>query len=122
MPKVIPKKVRERTIKLRHEEGLSWARDSRHILIMMNLWEVAILKSIICLGGQPDLAEIYERPPAYINLTKDDLRETRWRGRPAFQHQVRSHIANLCQAGELYRVSRGRYSVTQKGERRGRGR
>ncbi|TET43016.1 MAG: hypothetical protein E3J66_02550 [Dehalococcoidia bacterium] len=84
----------------------------------MNVWETAILKSINSLGGEAGLQQIYERLAAYIQLTEEDLTETKWGGRPAYQHQVRSHVTNLRQAGALIRISRGRYSLTEKGLRR----
>ena len=84
----------------------------------MNVWETAILKTINSLGGEAGLQQIYERLTIFIKLTEKDLRKTEWGGRPAYQHQVRSHITNLCQAGELGRVSRGRYSLTEKGQGR----
>ena len=84
----------------------------------MNVWEIAILKSINSLGGEAQLQKIYEKLPDFIKLTEEDLRETKWGGRPAYQHQVRSHITNLCQVDELVKVSRGCYSLTEKGLRR----
>jgi len=84
----------------------------------VNVWEIAILKSIKSLGGEAELQQIYERLRSFIQLTEKDLRSTEWGGRPAYQHQVRSHITNLCQSGELCRVSRGRYSLTEKGKKR----
>jgi len=84
----------------------------------MNVWEIAILKSMNSLGGEAGLQQIYEILPSFIQLTEEDLRETKWGGRPSYQHQVRSHITNLCQASELSRVSRGSYSLTEKGRKR----
>jgi restriction endonuclease Mrr len=84
----------------------------------MNVWEIAILKCIESYSGKVMLQQIYERLSSFIKLTEDDLRETEWGGRPAYQHQVRSHIVNLCQAGELNRISRGCYSLTDKGRKR----
>jgi len=84
----------------------------------MNVWEIAILKSINLLGGEAGLQQIYNKLADFIQLTEEHLRKTKWGGRPAYQHQVRSHITNLCQAGELARISRGRYSLTKKGLRR----
>ena len=84
----------------------------------MNVWETAILRSIKSLGGEAELQQIYGKVSDFRQLTEENLRETKWGGRPAYQHQVRSHITNLWQAGELIRISRGRYSLTEKGTKR----
>lgn len=84
----------------------------------MNIWEVSILKSIASLGGEATLSQIYDRIQSFIEMTENDLKETQWGGRPAYQHQVRSHISNLCQEGSLRRLSRGRYVLTTKGKSR----
>jgi hypothetical protein len=84
----------------------------------MNIWEVAILTCINSLHGEADLQEIYKHIGNFIILEKRHLEETRYGGRPAYQHQVRSHITNLCQAGDLIRISIGRYSLTKKGQKR----
>lgn len=84
----------------------------------MGVWEVAILKCINSFGGEARLQQIYERLHEFIKLTEEHLRKTEWGGRSAYQHQVRSHITNLCQAGEVRRISRGYYSLTDKGLQR----
>ena len=81
-------------------------------------WELAILQSIHALGGEAGLQDIYRKLPSFTDITDKDWRETEWGGRPAFQHQVRSHITNLCDAGDLQKVERGRYALTEKGRRR----
>jgi len=84
----------------------------------MNVWEINILRCIKELNGDAKLSQIYKNIDRFIDLTKDHLRETVWGGRTAFQHQVRSHITNLWQSGELIWKSRGRYSITKKGLQR----
>jgi predicted transcriptional regulator len=37
---------------------------------------------------------------------------------PAYVHQVRSHITNLFQSGDLKKVQRGEYCLTAKGKNR----
>ena len=66
-------------------------------------------------SGEVDLRDIYRDIGSFIELTSEHLEATQWGGRPAYQHQVRSHITNLCQAGYLIKVSRGRYLITEKG-------
>ncbi len=84
----------------------------------MNVWEMAILKSISSLSGEAGLQQIYDKLSDFIPLTEKHLRKTKWGKRRAYQHQVRSHITNLCQADELARISRGHYSLTEKGRQR----
>lgn len=83
-------------------------------------WELTILKIVLSLDGVASLQQIYRslEENEFMKLTKNDLKETQWEGRPAYQHQVRSHISNLTQAGDLTRISRGVYAITEKGRRR----
>lgn len=81
-------------------------------------WELAILLSINSLDGEASLQEIYRKLPSFRQFTENEWRETQWGGRPAFQHQVRSHITNLCDAGCLERIGRGQYLLTQAGRRK----
>jgi len=85
----------------------------------LNIWEIAILKSVKANGGKKvKLQAIYIKLPTFIDMDAKDLRETKWGGRPAYEHQVRSHISNLRQKGDLFRVSRGLYSISDKGIKR----
>lgn len=83
---------------------------------MKERWEHSILQCIDVLGGKADLKEIYKKITDFIKLTKEHLKETY--GRPNYQHQIRSHITNLCQSGEVTKISRGCYSLTKKGRGR----
>jgi len=82
---------------------------------MANVWEVAILKSIESFGGEAMLQQIYRKLSDYVEMSEYHLRETQWGARPAFQHQVRSHISNLVQADQLVRVARAKYRLARKG-------
>lgn len=86
----------------------------------MNVWEIAILKSIEHRGGEADTQQIYTdmESGAFITLTENDLRITKYGGRLAYQHQVRSHLSNLTQSKDIHKVSRGVYSITAKGMKR----
>ncbi|MDO9528501.1 MAG: winged helix-turn-helix domain-containing protein [Syntrophales bacterium] len=86
----------------------------------MNVWEIAILRSIEARGGSGNTKEIYAELESgkFITLNENDLRETVYGGRPAYQHQVRSHLSNMRQAGDLRRVKRGTYALTEKGLQR----
>jgi hypothetical protein len=97
-------------------QGLSGGRR----IILMNVWEQAILKIVLSLNGRASLQQVYRilEQGTILQLTNHDIRETRWQGRPAYQHQVRSHISNLTQFGDLVRVGRGAYEITEKGRKR----
>lgn len=86
----------------------------------MNIWEIAILKSIDSRGGKADTKEIYTdmKSGDFIKLNENHLQTTIYGGRPAYQHQVRSHLSNLIEAGDIQKVSRGAYSITARGRKR----
>ncbi len=79
----------------------------------MQYWEQAIYRSIESLGGEACLPEIYEKLSDFVDLTESHSRITKWGGRPAYHHIVRSYITNMCQSGLLQRVSRGRYRIVE---------
>ena len=80
----------------------------------MNVWEIAILKSIKSLGGKAKLQQIYERLPGFKPLTEKNKRITKW-GEPAYQHQIRAYISKLWhKKGELIWISKGCYSLTKE--------
>ena len=84
----------------------------------MNVWEKAILRSIHSRGGQADTRQIYDdmESGTFIVLTKEHLKKTEHGGRPKYQHQVRSHLSNLKQAGDVDKAERGKYSITKQGK------
>ena len=87
----------------------------------MNVWEIAILKSIKSLGGEAKLQEIYERLrlPDFKQLTEKASKIIpKYGKRPSYHNWVRSYITDLCQNDELKRISRGRYSLSEKGIKR----
>ncbi len=86
----------------------------------MSVWEKAILRSVDSRGRSADKQSIYStlESGAFIQLTEDNLRPTQWGGRPAYQHQVRSYLSNLVRSGDLHRIERGTYQLTDKGRRR----
>jgi hypothetical protein len=84
----------------------------------MNRWETAILKTYEFLGGCASNREIYEKVGKFITLTGEHQRRTVYGSRPAYVHQVRSHITNLVQSGDLTNIGRGEYRITAKGKTR----
>jgi len=84
----------------------------------MNAWEVVILSAFHALGGSADLQSIYVYLERHASMRPHHTRHTKWGGRPAYQHQVRSHVVNLCQTGDLRRVARGHYAITRNGRAR----
>lgn len=84
----------------------------------MNVWEIAILKSIKSLGGEAELQEIYERLPDFKQLTEKASKIIpKYGERASYHNWVRSHIKDLCQKDELEWISRGRYSLSEKGNK-----
>lgn len=84
----------------------------------MNRWETAILKTYDLLGGCASNREIYENVGKFITLTTEHLAPTVYSGRPAYVHQVRSHITNLVQSNDLKKVGRSEYCITVAGRNR----
>lgn len=84
----------------------------------MNIWEIAILECMSSIGEVASLPQLYKNISNFKPLTEKDLKETEHGGRPAYQHQMRSHMSNLYQAGDIKRVSRGCYSLTDNGRKR----
>jgi len=83
---------------------------------MEEMWEISILKCMSELGGECGLQEIYDSIGQFVSLKQDHL-GIKYK-RPAYQHQIRSHMINLCQKGEVIRVGRGQYKITEKGLKR----
>ena len=86
----------------------------------MNVWEIGVLRGIESRSGSANTQEIYSELEGgrFIKLSDKDLRKTEYGNRPAYQHQVRSHLSNLVDTGDLKRLSRGIYLLTAKGRRR----
>lgn len=78
----------------------------------MNL-EAAILKIINSKKEKATTREIYSalEKGKYYTLRDNQLAETIYEGRPAYQHEVRSYLSNLCQKGLLKWISRGYYAL-----------
>ena len=83
---------------------------------MRERWELSILQCINSLGGRSCLKGIYDKISDFVELTEDHRKEEY--GRPAYHNQIRSHITNLCQSGEITKISRGCYSLTEKGQKK----
>ena len=82
----------------------------------MNIWEITILKIIVVNAGKASLNHIYSELPKYINLTTKHKKITY--KVPNYHHQTRAHVDDLLDGGDLIRVSRGIYSITQRGRLR----
>jgi hypothetical protein len=79
---------------------------------------IRILQAIGKLGGSACLQQIYAQIENDEPLSSEHLRTTNHGGRPAYQHQVRSHVSNMCQNGDLSWIKRGCYSLTPRGQQR----
>lgn len=78
-------------------------------------WNYAIREILYSHGDDMALPEIYKTLEQFYPLDESDLRETIHGGRPAYQHVVRSIVSNLVQSGDVERVGRGEYSLTDQG-------
>ncbi len=83
---------------------------------MRERWEYSILQCINSLGGEACLKDIYDKISDFIELTEEHRKKEY--GRPAYQHQIRRHITNLCRSGGLNKISKGCYSLTEEGQER----
>jgi hypothetical protein len=81
-------------------------------------WQYAILEVLTHSRGEADLKDIYHSLEHNFPLDSADTRETRFGGRPAYQHVVRSVMSNLTNRGDVAWVCRGRYRLTEKGKAR----
>ena len=84
-------------------------------------WENKILLLFHELDGMTTLKKIYElieKRQDMFPLKPKHFEPTKWGGRPAFEHQVRSHISNLRQSGDLRWIDTGKYELTERGLKR----
>jgi len=81
-------------------------------------WQYAIREILSHSQGEADLKDIYHILEHNFSLDSSDTRETRFGGRPAYQHVVRSVMSNLKKSGDVAWVRRGRYRLTDQGRAR----
>jgi len=84
----------------------------------MRYWEIAILRTINSLGRNVTNKEVYDRISRFIDLTENDLKATRYGGRPAYVHEIRKYISDLVKSGDLIKIKTGVHSITDKGLKR----
>jgi len=85
---------------------------------MREQWEYNILRCIDSLSGEACLGDIYDEIGKFVDLTEEHRRyDHRWK-EPAYHIQIRRHIKNLRQKGELEWVSKGCYSLREEGQER----
>ena len=70
-----------------------------------------IVEALEALGGRAELSEIYRWLESHGQLTSQDLQETRYGGRPNFQHIIRSTVSRMVAAHLVVRVGRGEYRL-----------
>ena len=87
----------------------------------MITWELAILATVLQLGGgawlQEIFGEIYELFPEMFTPSHWRINPD-WGNVPVYHHHVRRRITSLHRKGELVRVARGHYRLTKKGMQR----
>jgi DNA-binding transcriptional regulator PaaX len=81
-------------------------------------WGYAIREILSHSQDEADLEDIYDNLENHFPLDDDDKRETRYGGRAAYKHVTRSVISNLVKEGDLSRVRRARYRLTDQGRAR----
>jgi hypothetical protein len=78
-------------------------------------WRLAVLKSYaLCPNGLASNQDIYDKVRQFKALKASHLRP-QWGNRPAYHNQVRSHISDLCDSGDLVPVDEGLHRLTAKG-------
>lgn len=80
---------------------------------MREMWEISILKCYKFFGGKCYNKDVYKKIKDYVELTEEHLKK-QWR-RPAYYNQIRSHIANLCDSGDLRKIDYAYHEITKKG-------
>jgi hypothetical protein len=85
---------------------------------MRPTWQEAILMSYAQFPeGRAINQDIYRTVGRFKALTASHMRP-QWDGRPAFQHQVRSHISDLCDRGDLIALGVDLHQITPQGKKR----
>lgn len=85
---------------------------------MKATWETDILRSFVeHSSGSATDEEIYETVKKFRHLTANHLRPS-FGHRHAYHNDVRSHISNLCQKGDLAALDTGLHSITAQGRKR----
>ena len=80
---------------------------------MKENWEISILKCYKDLGGKAHNKDIYNKIKDYIQLTEEHLK-IQYK-RPAYHNQIRSHIRNLIEQGDLVKIEDGLHEITASG-------
>ncbi len=80
-----------------------------------NTWEEAVLKTLVDLGDNAELQEIYDRIKCsgYVTITPD-LEEITY-GQTKYYHTVRGILSDLVGKNQVERPSKGVYSITAEG-------
>ena len=80
-----------------------------------NTWEEAVLKTLVDLGDNVELQEIYDRikRSGYVTITLD-LEVITYK-QPNYYHTVRGILSDLVEKNQVERISKGVYSITVEG-------
>jgi hypothetical protein len=77
-------------------------------------WVLNILKCFVGLGGRASNRMVYSCLEQRIAL-EPHHRKPQWGNRRAFENQVRSHLSNLCESGQLRMLHPGLHEITEAG-------
>ena len=83
-----------------------------------NTWEEAVLKTLVDLGDNVELQEVYARikRSGYVTITPDLEEITH--NQIKYYHTVRGILSNLVEKNQVEWISRGVYSITDEGSER----
>ena len=82
-----------------------------------NTWEVAVLKTLVDLGDNVELQDIYDRikRSGYVTITPElEAMHFKYR-QPNYYHTVRGILSDLVEKNQVERIGRGVYSITVEG-------
>lgn len=78
-------------------------------------WEEAVLLTFAHHGGIAPNWKVYRDVEKFRSLSERNLRRPAYGNRFAYENDLRSHIANLCDKGELKLIKRGLHELTPDG-------
>lgn len=77
-------------------------------------WGMWILLAYSELGGEAGNQEVFKWLEKNADIPAQLLNEESY-DRPKYRHTVRGYLSNLCEEGQLERLGRGRYRITERG-------
>ena len=82
---------------------------------MTPFWKTCLVEALEKLGGEADWEDIYPTVESLDYLGEKDIEESKYGGRPNYQHSLRACASEMVDKGELIRVRPGRFRLPQSG-------